>query len=121
MKRFNELVREIRDQAALASGGSFDRPTSFNQSGGLEQRAPARRPAEEPMMDQATARRRPTVAPTRAAVTPRTVALRTMLANSQSLRTAIVIGEVLGPPVSMRSAEHGLDFRPSGEREATGR
>jgi hypothetical protein len=116
MKRFNELIQEIREQAALASGGSLDRPTSFNQSGGQVQRAPAKRPAEEPMMDQVPARRRPAVAPTRAAVPNRTLALRTMLANPQSLRTAIVIGEVLGPPVSMRNDDQRAGSQPSGER-----
>jgi hypothetical protein len=110
MKRFNELIQEIREQAALASGVPLDRPTSFNQSGGSERRAPAQRPAEEPMMDQAKARRRPAVAPTRAAVPPRTLALRTMLANPQSLRTAIVIGEVLGPPISMRDEQRRHEF-----------
>lgn len=121
MKRFNELVQEIRDQAALASGGALDRPTSFNQSGGQEQRAPAKRPVEEPMIDQAPARRRPKVEPTRAAMPSRTLALRTMLANPQSLRTAIVIGEILGPPVSMRNEDQRAGSQPSGEREPTSR
>jgi len=112
MKRFNELVREIREQAALASGGSLDRPTSLYQAGtvGREQRAPAQLPADEPMMDEARGRRRPTVEPSRAPVAARAYSVRSMLANPQSLRTAIVIGEVLGPPVSMRDEQRRHEF-----------
>jgi hypothetical protein len=126
MKRFNELVREIRDQTALASGGALDRPTSLYQAGavGKGQRVPSQRPAAEPMMDApgprhhgrdadidvVPGRRRPVVAPTQAAVSPRTLALRTMLATPRSLRTAIVIGEILGPPISMRDEQRRHEF-----------
>jgi len=135
MKRFSELVQEIRDQAALASGGSLDRPTSLYQSGsvGRQQRAPAQRPAEEPMMDVpgprhrgrdaeidvVPGRRRPKVTPTQGPLSPRANSLRSMLANPGSLRTAILIGEVLGPPVSQRDEQRSAG-RPIAERDSAG-
>lgn len=110
MRRLGDLLRDLRDRATFASGGSLDRPTSLYQAGnvGGEYRTRVTQPpAEEPMTDEVPSRRRPGVTPTQAPVSARTLALRSMLANPRSLRTAIVISEVLGPPVSQR-----YDSRP---------
>ena len=119
MRRFSDLLREARDQAMLAvSEGASDRPTSLYQAGavgGNERKRPTppvddmstmdvgevRHHGRDAAIDVVPGRRvRPNVVAQRRAIA--TGSLRSMLASPTSLRTAMVISEVLGPPVSLR-------------------
>lgn len=123
MKRIGDLLRNLRDQATLAGGGGLDRPTSLYQAGavGGEQRTRVTQaPTKEPTTDEVPARRRPEVTSTQAPVSARTMALRSMLANPRSLRTAVIISEVLGPPVSQRGEHQRYDSQPPSGREPAG-
>jgi hypothetical protein len=119
MTQLGEAMRDLRDRVAAQAEGRPDRPTSLYQAGAVGgRRPPDREPVEGPVDDTAASRRRTRDARSEQEPAERTrrpsstvvlaprrpSPLRAMLATPQSLRTAVVIGEVLGPPVSMRDA-----------------
>lgn len=121
MSAFRELLNAFRDQARAAPPQPPGRPTSLYEAGsvgGARQRVtPASAPHDatqgelsphrnlypESPMTPAEAPRRP---PRAAVAAPRRpdsrTALRAALRSPASLRTAILLREVLDPPVSLR-------------------
>lgn len=117
MERLRDLLRTLDDQPVRPTGG----PNSLYEAGrvGASSGArPARRAASrdasidsatEPTAEERTTRRQQPVAQTSQPATPAARRIRAALQNPESLRTAILLREVLDPPVSRRP-------RPSGRR-----
>jgi hypothetical protein len=114
VRNLSDSLRKLGDQLLTEAAGSPDRPTSLysaGTTGGLTPRRTASASGEAsdtlerdvpmPTGDVERRRPRPATAPQRARVNQGT-RLRVMLRSPQSLRTAIVVSEVLGPPVALR-------------------
>jgi hypothetical protein len=114
MRNLGDSLRKLSDQILADATGTPDRPTSLYAAGtvgGLTPRRTASASGEAsdtlerdvpmPTGDVERRRPRPAPAPQRARVNQGT-RLRVMLRSPQSLRTAIVVSEVLGPPVALR-------------------
>jgi hypothetical protein len=121
MRNIGDSLRKLTNQLITEAAGTPDRPTSLYSAGTVGGQTPRRRgPAAEqdvndigparsrdfsvdPMStgDVESRRARPVTAPRRIPVNQGT-RLRAMLRSPQSLRTAIVVSEVLGPPVALR-------------------
>ena len=117
MRNIGDSLRKLADQMITEAGGTTpDRPTSLYSAGTVGGPTPRRREPglEQDVNDMGPARSREP-APTnveerrsravpqqrRAPVRPRTP-IRALLRSRESLRAAIVVSEVLGPPVALR-------------------
>jgi hypothetical protein len=123
MRNLGDSLRKLTNQLITEAAGTPDRPTSLYSAGTVGGPTP-RRPLPDSAVpsdmgaqrsrdftvepeattnveEQRRPRQRPVTAPRRIPVNQGT-RLRAMLRSPQSLRTAIVVSEVLGPPVALR-------------------
>ncbi len=125
MRNLGDSLRKLADQMITEAGGTPDRPTSLYSAGTVGGQTIRRPPSvdrddiETPVGDMPPPRQREfTVAPMptdvenrqrRTASQQRSMAgrrqrasIHRLLRSPESLRAAIVVSEVLGPPVSLR-------------------
>ncbi len=129
MRNLGDSLRKLADQMITESGGTPDRPTSLYSAGTVGGQTPRRPPpvdrdgietpasdtppsdtppprqrdfAVEPMATDNVERRRQSVAQRRRFAAPQRAPIHALLRSPGSLRAAIVVSEVLGPPVSLR-------------------
>ena len=122
MRNLGDSLRKLSDQLLAEAAGTPDRPTSLYSAGTVGGQTPRRplpdsavpsdmgaqrsrdftvEPEATTNVEQRRSRPRPVAAPQHIRVNQGT-RLRAMLRSPQSLRTAIVVSEVLGPPVALR-------------------
>jgi hypothetical protein len=107
MRSIRSMLDQVREQIE-AAGTTPMRPTSLQASTMWPDRLERRsNPPPEPVDDVEARRPRPAPRPVARPPAAPSTSLRATLRNPASLKTAMVLREVLGPPVGLRDPRDG--------------